>query len=69
MAFQTYELIIALREDGIIPTSLRVDGGLAASDWLLSFMANVLAIELSRPMLLETTALGTAYLAAIGAGI
>ncbi len=69
MAFQTYDLITALREDGIIPTSLRVDGGLAASDWLLSFMANVLAIELSRPMLLETTALGAAYLAAIGAGI
>jgi glycerol kinase len=50
-------------------TSLRVDGGAAANDWLMQFQADVLGIAIERPQSVETTARGAAILAGISAGV
>jgi glycerol kinase len=67
-AFQTAELLEAMAKDGIAPQRLRVDGGMARNDWFLQFMADILDVEVVRPKNTETTALGAAILAAVGAG-
>jgi glycerol kinase len=54
--------------DGVAPQRLRVDGGMARNDWFLQFMADVLGVEVVRPKNVETTVLGAAILAAVGAG-
>jgi glycerol kinase len=50
-------------------TVLRVDGGMAASDVTLQFLADILAAPVDRPAVMETTALGAAYLAGLTAGL
>jgi glycerol kinase len=67
-AYQTAELLEAMAKDGVAPKRLRVDGGMARNDWFLQFMAGILGIEVVRPKNTETTALGAAILAAVGAG-
>ena len=67
-AFQTVELLEAMAKDGVAPQRLRVDGGMSRNDWLLQFMADVLAIDVVRPKNVETTVLGAAILAAVGTG-
>jgi glycerol kinase len=67
-AFQTAELLEAMARDGVEPRSLRVDGGMARNDWLMQFMADMLGISVVRPRTVETTVLGAAILAALGAG-
>ncbi len=69
VAYQTVDLFSAMAEDGISPATLRVDGGMVANDWLLQFLADVLDMTVQRPMMLETTALGAAYLGGIKAGL
>jgi len=66
--FQTAELLEAMATDGVAPQTLRVDGGMSRNDWLLQFMADILRIEVVRPRNVETTVLGAAILAAVGAG-
>jgi glycerol kinase len=48
---------------------LRVDGGASLNDFLMQFQADLLGVPIERPSMVETTALGAAYLAGIGAGI
>jgi glycerol kinase len=48
---------------------LRVDGGMSASDWTMQFLADILGAPVHRPEILETTALGAAWLAGMKAGI
>ena len=48
---------------------LRVDGGMVASDWTMQFLSDILASPVDRPKVLETTAVGAAYLAGLQAGI
>jgi len=67
-AFQTAELLEAMAKDGVKPQTLRVDGGMSRNNWLLQFMADIIAIEVVRPKNVETTVLGAAILAAVGAG-
>jgi glycerol kinase len=67
-AFQTAELVEAMAKDGVAPKRLRVDGGMARNDWFLQFMTDVLGVEVVRPKNTETTVLGAAILAAVGAG-
>ena len=72
IAYQSRELIDALQADlgpAARLTSLRVDGGAARNDFLMQFQADVLGVEISRPELVETTALGAAFLAGLGAGV
>lgn len=66
--YQTAELLEAMAADGVESRRLRVDGGMARNDWMLQFMADVLGVEVVRPVNTETTALGAAMLAAVGAG-
>ena len=48
---------------------LKVDGGAAANDLLMQFQGDVLGVEIARPELVETTALGAAFLAGLGTGV
>ena len=68
VGFQTRDLIDAVRGDGVEATVLRVDGGMAASDWTMQFLADVLGLSVDRPVDLETTARGAAWLAGFHAG-
>ena len=67
--YQTRDLLDAMVADGVQPLSLRVDGGMVANDWFIAFMADILGISVERPSVMETTALGAAYLAGREAGI
>jgi len=70
ICFQTRDVIDAMAEDAPVPlTELRVDGGAAANDTLLQLQADLLGVPVVRPAFLETTALGVAALARIGAGL
>lgn len=70
MAFSTKEVLDAMLADAKLPlAALQVDGGAAANDWLMQFQADVLGVPLARPDLVETTALGAAGLAGLGAGL
>ena len=69
VCYQTKDLQKAMEKDGLRPTHLRVDGGMVANDWLLGFLADVLGAKVDRPQIIETTALGAAYLAGLQAGI
>ena len=68
VAFQTYDLIEAMRADGIAPSGLKVDGGMADNNFLMQLMADILELQVDRPALTETTALGAAILAMLGSG-
>ena len=66
IAFQSAELLEAMQKDaGQKLTELRVDGGAAANDLLMQFQADLLGVPVLRPKVLETTALGAAYLAGL----
>ena len=73
VGYQTRDLIDAMRGDwqnaAGTETVLRVDGGMSASDWTMQFLADILAAPVDRPVVMETTALGAAYLAGLSAGI
>ncbi|HAA92056.1 MAG TPA: glycerol kinase, partial [Rhodospirillaceae bacterium] len=70
VCFQTRDLFEAMTADGCAPPSaIRVDGGMAANDWLLQRLAEIVGIPVERPHVIETTALGAAMLAGLQAGI
>ena len=69
VCFQTQDLLSAMQQDGAVPTILRVDGGMVENSWLSQHLADVLQLPIDRPRVIETTALGVAYLAGLRAGI
>ncbi|PSF11070.1 glycerol kinase GlpK [Marinobacter shengliensis] len=69
VCYQTKDLQKAMEKDGLRPTTLRVDGGMVANNWVLQFLADILGARVDRPSLVETTALGAAYLAGLQAGV
>jgi glycerol kinase len=81
VAYQTRDLLDAMRADIAGEGSrhagpaageefvLRVDGGMTASDWTMQFLADLLGAPVDRPVVMETTALGAAYLAGLQAGL
>lgn len=69
MAHQTHDLATAFAADGAGWKRLRIDGGMAANDWMAQDLADMLDIVVERPDFVETTALGAAMLAAHGAGL
>lgn len=72
VGFQTRDLLEAMLRDwpqgGDDETVLRVDGGMTASDWTMQFLSDMLGAPVDRPQILETTALGAAWLAGMQAG-
>ncbi len=71
VGFQTKDLLEAMRADwsGAAHRVLRVDGGMSASDWTMQFLSDIIGAPVDRPEVLETTALGAAWLAGMAAGI
>lgn len=69
--FQTADLLRAMKADwsGASDTILRVDGGMVASDWTMQRLADLLDAPVDRPVVLETTALGAAWIAGHAAGV
>ncbi|MBM6859805.1 glycerol kinase GlpK [Clostridium saudiense] len=69
LAYQTYDVLKAMEEDsGIKLSELKVDGGACANNFLMQFQSDVLGVEVHRPEVIETTALGAAYLAGLAVG-
>lgn len=69
IAYQTKDVLLAMVEDsGIDVKTLRVDGGMVANDFLMQFQSDVLDVPVERPKVIETTALGAAYLAGLAVG-
>ncbi len=72
VCYQTRDLLEAMKADwgqGGSDTVLRVDGGMVASDWTMQFLSDILAAPVDRPEVLETTALGAAWLAGMQTGL
>ena len=69
VCFQTQDLLKAMQNDGAVPTILRVDGGMVVNNWVMQHLADVLQLPVDRPEVIETTALGVAYLAGLKAGV
>ena len=69
VAYQSAGLIDAVTGDGADVHRLRVDGGMVVNDWFCQFLADVIDRPVERPLNVETTALGAAVLAALGAGL
>jgi len=69
VCYQTFDLLEAMRKDGVRPKQLRVDGGMVNNNWLCGFLADILNIRVERPVITETTALGAAFLAGLQVGL
>lgn len=70
VAYQTRDLMEAAGRDGALtPSALRVDGGMVVNDWFCQFLADTLGVPVERPKVIETTALGAAYLAGLSCGM
>ena len=73
VGYQTRDLLEAMHKDWNISTGedtiLRVDGGMSSSDWTMQFLSDILGAPVDRPKILETTAVGAAYMAGLHAGI
>lgn len=69
LAYQTHSVLKSMEQDtGLAISSLRVDGGASANDFLMQFQADILGADVLRPECIETTALGAAYLAGLATG-
>jgi glycerol kinase len=70
IAYQSRDVLDTMAEEAGVPIrTLRVDGGAAANDFLCQFQADLLGVEVLRPAVTETTGIGAAYLAGVGAGL
>ncbi|MGZ5880207.1 MAG: FGGY-family carbohydrate kinase, partial [Xanthobacteraceae bacterium] len=72
VCYQTRDLLDAMHRDWHgkgADAIVRIDGGMVASDWTMQFLADILGAPVDRPKVLETTALGAAYLAGHAAGV
>ena len=69
LAYQTNDVLKAMQEDsGITLKALKVDGGACANNFLMQFQSDILGVQVERPEVIETTALGAAYLAGLAVG-
>ncbi|MBB3229680.1 glycerol kinase GlpK [Halomonas stenophila] len=69
VCYQTRDLQVCMSDDmSTPPGTLRVDGGMVANNWLMQFLSDMLGVQVDRPGILETTALGAAYLAGLRLG-
>ena len=70
IAYQSGDVIRSMAKDAAIPIpTLRVDGGASVNNFLMQFQADILNVEVERPQVIETTAMGAAFLAGLGCGI
>ena len=69
VAYQTSDLFLSMRKDGLNPKSVKVDGGMVSNNWFVQFLSEILKIKITRSKINETTALGAAYMAGYQTGI
>ncbi len=69
VCYQTRDLLEAMAADAVRPTRLRIDGGMVVNDWVVQRLSDMLQTTVDRPQVVETTALGAAYLAGLQAGV
>lgn len=69
VAFQARDLVDAMTDDGVRPSVIRVDGGMAANNWFLQFLADILEVPVERPVDIESTVLGAACIAGLQSGV
>jgi len=63
VAYQSYDLFNSMRKDGLKPKIVKVDGGMVANNWFSQFLSDIINLNVTRPKILETTALGVALFA------
>ncbi len=69
VAYQTSDLFLSMRKDGLNPKSVKVDGGMVSNNWFVQFLSEILKVKITRSKINETTALGAAYMAGYQTGI
>ena len=68
VAYQSYDLFNSMRKDGLKPRIVKVDGGMVSNDWFSQFLSDIINLNVVRPKVLETTALGVALFAGYQVG-
>ncbi len=63
VAYQSYDLFNSMKKDGLKPKVIKIDGGMVANNWFSQFLSDIINLKVIRPKVLETTALGAAFLA------
>ena len=69
VAYQSYDLFDAMKKDGLKPKVIKVDGGMVVNNWFTQFLSDIINLEVVRPKMFETTALGVALLAGYQIGV
>ena len=69
VAYQTYDLFEAMKHDGLKPRLVKVDGGMVMNNWFSQFLADIVDIQVLRPKVKETTALGAVLMAGLQVGV
>ena len=69
VAYQTYDLFEAMRNDGLRPKIVKVDGGMVKNNWFAQFLSDIVNVKVHRPKVNETTALGAAFMAGLKIGV
>ena len=69
VAYQTYDLFEAMKNDGLKPKLIKVDGGMVKNNWFSQFLSNIINTKVMRPKVDETTALGAAFMAGLQIGV
>ncbi|MEK9545654.1 MAG: FGGY-family carbohydrate kinase [Pelagibacteraceae bacterium] len=63
VAYQSYDLFSSMQKDSLKPKVVKIDGGMVANNWFAQFLSDIINLNVIRPKVLETTALGAAFLA------
>ena len=69
VAFQSHDLFSSMKNDGLKPNLIKVDGGMIKNNWLSQFLADIINITVIRSKINDTTALGAAFMAGLGVGV
>jgi glycerol kinase len=69
VAYQTYDLFEAMRNDGLRPKVVKVDGGMVNNNWFTQYLSDIVGVKVYRPKVKETTALGAAFIAGLKIGV
>ena len=69
VAYQTYDLFEAMKQDGLRPKIVKVDGGMVMNNWFSQFLSDVVDVKVLRPKVQETTAAGAAFMAGLKIGV
>ena len=69
VAYQSYDLFNSMNKDGLKPKIIKIDGGMVANNWFSQFLSDIINLQVIRPKVLETTALGVALFAGYKSGV